>query len=181
MKKYVLLFLALSSLSFADVIFTSGRNSNVDGHLTVGGESSASININVSAVVTEDGPAIEIVDENGNPVTAVNFVHALTAGSDLSTQQQKELTANLRIVATARNTASITAATLGRNELTLDSESDLVSTLTTTVPTNGTVTESGTSFGITSSLSGSVPESAGTYSDGATNLTITYSKQEVRH
>lgn len=183
MKKYVLLFLALSSLSFADVIITSGRNVNTDGHLTVGGDSSASININVSAVVSEDGPAIEIVDENGNPVTAVNFVHTLTAGADLTTQQQKELTTNLKVIATAGNTAAISGATLGRTNLNLDAASggSLVSTLTTTVPTNGTVTDTGTSFGITSTLAGSVPSSAGTYADGATSLTITYSKQTVQH
>lgn len=175
MKKYVLLFLALSSLSFADVIITSGGNVNTDGHLTVGGDSSAS----VSAVVTEDGPAIEIVDENGNPVTAVNFVHTLTAGADLATQQQKELTANLKVIATAGNTATISGATLGRSNLALDT--NLTSTLTTTVPTDGTVTDTGTSFGITSTLAGSVPSSAGTYADGATSLTITYSKQTVQH
>lgn len=179
MKKYVLLFLALSSLSFADVIITSGRNVNTDGHLTVGGESSASININVSAVVSDEGPAIEIVDENGNPVTAVNFVHALTTGADLNTQQQKELTANLKVIATAGNTATINGATLGRDNLTLDT--NLTSTLTTTVPTDGTVSDAGTPFGITSTLAGSVPNTAGEYSGGSTSLTITYSKQDVRH
>lgn len=178
MKKYVLLFLALSSLTFADVVLTNGRNANNDGHLTVGGDSSASIDITVSAVVTDDGPAIEIVDEEGNPVTSVSFIHALTAGTELSTQQQKELTANLKIKATAGNTATITNSTLGRTELNLTE--NLKSTLTTSVPQDGTVTSDGTNFNVVSTLSGAIP-TAGTYSEGGTNLTITYSKQTAQN
>lgn len=174
MKKYVLLFLALSSLSFAAVTITSGKNGDTGGHLTVGGATSASININVSATVSAEGPAITIVDENDNPVTAVNFEHELKTNTALASQQQQELTANLKVIATAGNTATINSATLGKSDLALDT--NLTSTLTTTVPTDGAVTDTGTPFGITSTLSGDVPTSPGEYSGGSTSLTITYSK-----
>lgn len=175
MKKYVLLFLALSSLTFANVVVTNGRNVNTDGHLTVNGENSASIDITVSAIVTDTGPAIEIVDEDGNPVTSVSFIHELAAGTDVTTQQQKELTANLRIKATAGNTATIQSSNLVRTELNLTDS--LKSTLSTTVPQDGAISANGTPFTVTSTLSGTVPLVEGTYSDGGTSLTITYAKQ----
>lgn len=170
MKKYVLLFLALSSLSFAEVVITNGENSNNGGHLSIGGQGTASIGITVTATVSDDYPSLEIVDESDAPVTSVGFNHLVSTGN---TSVNQDLTAYLKVKATAGNTISISGASIGTKTHSLGS---LTSTLTHTVPI-ASVDSSGTAFSVTSTLTGTTSGmSAGSLNTGSTSLNITYSK-----
>ncbi len=169
MKKYVLLFLALSSLSFAEVVITNGKNVNTGGHLSLGGPGTASIGITVTATVSDDYPSLEIVDESGASVTSVGFDHVVLSGNDAVNQN---LTANLRVKATAGNTISISQASIVTETHTLGS---LTSTLSHTVSTSS-VDSDGTAFSVTSTLTGNASTMTGTATAAPTSLNITYSK-----
>lgn len=180
MKKYVLLFLALSSLSFADVTITKGKNAKIDGQTVgVGGATSASINIDVSATVTDVGPEIEIVDEKGNPVTAVNFMHELKAGN-IDGQAQQELNTDLRVKTTNGSTGTV-SGNFGSNTLTLtdtNSGNMLTANLASGLSPSANVNNNGTQFRISSTLSDATVVADESYSSNSTSYTITYTKTE---
>ena len=80
MKKFTLLFLALSSLTFA-AAYPSGTT-NVDPTSSTT-QDTAGINVNVSAIVTtSDATQLTIVDEAGTQISAVNFYHMLNQDGD---------------------------------------------------------------------------------------------------
>lgn len=172
MKKYVLLFLALSSLSFAEVVITNGNNSNNGGHLSIGGAGTASIGITVTATVSDDYPSLEIVDESGAPVTSVGFNHVVLSGN---AEVNQNLTANLRVKATASNAITIQTASIVTETHTLGG---LTSTLSHTTPI-AIVDSDGTAFSVTSTLTGNASAMTGTATAAPTNLNITYSKNDA--
>lgn len=93
MKKFVLLFLALSSLTFAAASITLGDN---NPFTTTPSVSTAGINVNVSAIVTtSDVTQLTIVDENGKQISDVNFYHILTQSGDNTLGGETELTQSI--------------------------------------------------------------------------------------
>ncbi|MGL5230707.1 MAG: hypothetical protein ACRC8F_07810 [Cetobacterium sp.] len=75
MKRITLLFLALSSLTFAAAYPSGTANVSPSTSTT---QDTAGININVSAIVTTStSTQLEIVDETGTQISAVNFYHML--------------------------------------------------------------------------------------------------------
>lgn len=178
MKKYVLLFLALSSLSFADVTITKGKNAKSGGQtVDVGGATSASINIDVSATVTNVGPEIEIVNDQDEPVTAVNFEHALATGS-IDGQTQQELKTFLKVKTTNGSNGTVTG-NFGNNTLTLtgnDPSNTLTANLASNLGTDADVNNNGTQFRISSTLSNATVTADESYSSSSTSYTIIYSK-----
>lgn len=127
MKKFTLLFLALSSLTFAAASTSAGEN---NPFLTTSNNDTAGINVNVSAIVTtSDATQLTIVDGTGTQISDVNFYHILTQGEDNSLGGEKELTQS--IYAQAPGLTDATKSKITTNQLgsfTADKFSSTVST-----------------------------------------------------
>lgn len=178
MKRFTLLFLALSSLTFAGVSTTSGNNPISTPTTTDPvANPTAGINVNVSAVVTAGGTELYIADTNGTQISDVNFHHILQAGS-LAGQGDGSLTANLLVKGTAlANTGNLTTE-FGNTDgvLTLKNTTDISKTLISKLQaeTDPITTNKEAPLTVTSSLAGEA--FAGTYSTESTTLTVTYNK-----
>lgn len=86
MKKITLLFLALSSLTFAAAYPSGSATSSTT-------KDTAGINVNVSAIVTTSPTTqLTIVDETGTQISDVNFYHILTQDESNNLGGEKELT-----------------------------------------------------------------------------------------
>lgn len=185
MKRFTLLFLALSSLTFAGVSTTSGNNPiSVNGTGDNNANASAGINVNVSAVVTDGGTELYIADKDGVQISDVNFHHVLQAG-DVNNQGDKTLTANLLVKGTALANAGTLDYNFGNGDsnvsasLALKNTTDISQILTSTLSANtGTITTNQEApLTVTSTLAGDVV--AGTYSTESTTLTVTYNKSDT--
>ena len=171
MKKFALLFLALSSLTLASVTNSNGTNPIKD---PASPTSSAGINVNVTATVIENGTELRITDMDGTEISAVNFNHELVTG-DVATQTQQELTQKLLIKGEALGYAGTLAGSFKTSTLTLQNgNASLESLLTYNI---GTVDSSAKEAPLTisSALSGN-DAVAGTYTQMSTQYIITYNK-----
>lgn len=182
MKRFTLLFLALSSLTFAGVSTTTGNNPiSVDGTGDNNANASAGINVNVSAVVTAGGTELYIADKDGVQISDVNFHHVLKAGT-LAGQEETSLTANLLVKGTALANAGTLEHTFRNNKLTLKNTTDISKTLTSALSAiPGTITTNQEApLTVVSNLvdaSDATNITAGTYSTESTTLTVTYNKK----
>lgn len=128
MKKITLLFLALSSLTFAAAYPSGAENINSNQSTT---QDTAGININVSAIVTTStSTKLEIVDENGKQMSAINFYHMLNQ------DEEKNLTGDLileqTIYAKAPGLAEATKGKISTNTLTPFESQNFTSNVSTT-------------------------------------------------
>lgn len=173
MKKFTLLFLALSSLALAKVLDPTTGNNPISTPNNEGTGATAGVNVNVTATVTGSLDLV-ITDLSGTPISDVNFNHVLIAG-DVADQGEKSLTANLKVKGTALATAGNLTTEFKSDSLTLtNGPSSLVSTLSSTPGTIGSSSEA--SLSVTSVLEGIA--AIGAYSTEQTTLTVTYNKTQ---
>ncbi|MHA4989714.1 hypothetical protein [Cetobacterium somerae] len=171
MKKFTLLFLALSSLALAGVLDPTIGSNPISTPANDETGATAGVNVNVTATVTESLDLV-ITDLAGIPISDVNFNHVLVAG-DVAGQGEKSLTANLKVKGTALTTAGNLTTAFKNQSLTLiNGSSSLTSTLSSTPGAIGSSGEA--SLAVTSALEGVA--AIGTYSTEQTTLTVTYNK-----
>ena len=136
MKKFTLLFLALSSLTFAAASTSGTKNENPTTSST---KDTAGININVSAFVTSfTETQLTIDDENGVQISTINFHHELNQNPD-TFALNGNISLNTTIYAkapglTAGRESTITTSTLEPFEV--DNFYATVSTEKKTIETN---------------------------------------------
>lgn len=169
MKRFTLLFLALSSLTFAGVSIKEGNNTTS----SVGtNTASAGINVNVSATVTDTGTELYIADANGNQISDVSFHHVLQAGN-VGDQGDGSLTANLSVQGNALSNAGTFEHSFGNSSLTLTNNgNNLTSNLEAS--TGIILDQKKATLTVKSNLKGNAV--AGEYTSQATTLTVTYNK-----
>lgn len=158
MKKITLLFLALSAVAF--------------------GKLESTIDVNVSAIVTNGDPSLTITDENGVPISALNFDHYMTATENA----EDTLTRKIRVEGnTLQNDnlnslqANFTNSTVplfdesGSNTLNSNLEAKLGETITKVSNDLNAV-----DLEIVSNVTGKAV--TGMYTQGTTQLTVTLNK-----
>lgn len=165
MKRITLLFLALSSLALAGVKTTIGPNSNST-------ETTAGINVNVSAIVTATDTELVITDSTGTPISEVDFNHILTAG-EVTGQGEQSLTADLRVKGSALAPTGTLSTLFGNGTLTLTNGTSSLTTNLTATP-GAIASNREASLSVISALSGEAV--VGNYATQTTTLTVTYNK-----
>lgn len=172
MKKITLLFLALTSLTFAAASTDTGDN---DSFETKPNKDTAGINVNVSAIVTtSDTTQLTIVDETGTQISDINFYHILTQDADHILGGEKELTQS--IYAKAPGLTDTTRSKITHNTLN-DFTSDNFTSTVNTVQGNFDNNIKGVKYTLTSTASatGAIPKDQ-IISTTSQTLTFTYDK-----
>lgn len=180
MKKSLLLFLAISSLSFAAASTTTGANANLSNNNDT---TSATIDVNVTANVFASETQLIITDESGEQISAVNFEHNLTqTGSALI--GETELTKTILAKANGINGNKLTASGLniGNNSFSLV---NIIDGNHTSIEGNLNLSQSTQTvanqvpYVIASTITSNATATEGTYTTDAKKLTITFNKRTV--
>lgn len=173
MKKSLLLFLAISSLSFAAASVTTGDNiqtTNID-------LAKSTINVNVSAFVTGADTSLIITSdaEGKNPISAVNFEHNLTMSNN-ALLGEKNLSQVIYAHAPGINSSKLSHNTLNSYELN-NSDSDETTTLNgnLSVEKDTQTTNNSVKYTIGSNIT-STTAPLGSYETSTQALTITFNK-----
>ncbi|MGL4671314.1 hypothetical protein [Cetobacterium sp.] len=167
MKKLTLLFLALSAVAFANTSITRGSNSR-------NAPTEATIDVHVTAIITDVDPEFVITDSEGNHISDIYFNHEGTVESIIGTPLTNTIYAKGSTLSSGTMNKLTSKFGTSSLELTNGIEgANLTSTLSTTDPSYDS--KLGAKYEVSSTLSGSASAES-PYVGNSTTLTITYDK-----